>query len=200
MLQHTPSTQKPLPHSSVRLHTAPAACFFVHWVPLQKKPLGHCPSLTQGPHVAAVARSVSHPSPGLPLQSPNPAPQVGWQPPAAQVVDPWAFVHFAPQLWQLSVVSRPVSHPFSGWPSQSPNPVPQVGLHAPAVHAVLPCALVHTAPQAPQFAVVARLTVHPSAGLPSQASNPGSQWGTHWPALQLVVPCRLTQATAQVPQ
>jgi hypothetical protein len=52
--QHTPSTQKPLPHWALRLQVLPLLCAAMHWPPPHQKPEAQLASTAQVvAHVAA---------------------------------------------------------------------------------------------------------------------------------------------------
>jgi hypothetical protein len=119
--------------------------------------------------------AVSQPSFTLPLQSPNPALQVGEQVPFEQAVVPFAFVHFVPQAAQLfTLVLRFVSQPSFEPVEQLPKPeLHELIEHAPSAQVAVPFAVLHAVVQAPQWAMlVCVFASQPLAAFPSQLPNP----------------------------
>lgn len=134
-------------------------------------------AVPQAPQCARVVfRSVSQPSPTVPLQFPKPVPQVNPQDPPTHVTEALALaghtVPHPPQCAVLAVVF--VSQPLPRSVSQSPKPAPQVKPHTPPVQPTEALARAgHTVPHPPQCAVLVRVSVsQPVPSIPSQLPKP----------------------------
>lgn len=165
------STQTPLQV----MRPAPVQGIAVH------EPLVHvepdAQAFPQRPQFVKLARSVSHPSAGLPLQLPKPASQATPHDPPVQLTTAWtpeehAFPH-APQFATLDVVSTQVS-------PQSIRPVPeQIGTQVPAEQFVpAPQTLLHR----PQLLLSALMFTHV---LPQSMRPVPVHVGTQLPATQV---------------
>ena len=120
-----------------------------------------------------VVRSVSHPLPALPSQSPNPAWQsVTPQTPLAQYGVPPVALHLCPQVLQLLTSTFVlISQPLLSSPSQFAYPGSQVMPHVEPEQDGRPFWLLQTCPQALQLAgSVLVLASQPLAGFPSQSA------------------------------
>lgn len=147
-------------------------------------------SLPQAPQSVSVRRSVSHPLPGRPSQSPRSAAQARPQvPPVHVATAPGPPGHALPQLPQVAGSARSASQPLLASPSQSSKPAAQVRLQARAAHDAVAFAPVGQAsPQPPQWDTsVRRSTSQPLAALPSQSSKLGAQVMPHARAAQVAV-------------
>jgi hypothetical protein len=145
---------------------------------------------------------VSQPLTALPSQLPQPATHTGWQALDAQLVVPWAFVQFVPQVPQFAVVLvRFTSQPVDANPSQLPKPELHEMEHVPLPQDAVPFVLLHAWPQPPQCATVVFVFVsQPFTALPSQFPNPALQLGTQAPEVHCVVPFGLRHCVPHAPQ
>lgn len=156
----------------------------------------------QAPQLVLVFSWVSQPSVGSPLQSPQPAAQVGLQAPAEQVVDPCPLAHFTPHAPQFDTVLSGVSQPVEILPSQLSNPALQVMAHRPWLHDGVPFVLLQTFPQPPQLPTSDfRLASQPSVYWLLQFAKFVLQPVIpHLPALQATVALAAEQALPHFPQ
>jgi hypothetical protein len=156
--------------------------------PIRQAPAAHSAAATPGPTQVrpqlpqwsvARDRSVSQPSPGLPLHSPKPAAQVTAHAEATHAGTVFRGAgHDRPQAPQAVTLLRvSVSHPFPALPSQSPKPALHIPTaHTPAAQAAVAFAGMHARPQPPQWATPVRVSVsHPLAAIPSQSAKPAAQ-------------------------
>ena len=135
---------------------------------------------------------VSHPLPGTPSQSANPAAQTIPHTPAVHVAVVFAALtpgHAPPHAAQLcGSVIKLTSQPFVATPSQLPNPALHVVREqAPPVHALDACGTTHECPQVPQFIRSdAVIDSHPFNDEESQSVNPAVHAAImHVPVVQL---------------